>query len=143
MIAEHHGRSVVRVFYAQASAQLREGEDPETLRRLFCYPGPRPSSRESGLIALADMVEAATRSFNPGSENEARAFVRKLIAGRVADGEMAECPLTLPELARVEETFVQWVKVRHHHRPPYPVAVNALDRNRAKAIGVPRAAELT
>jgi cyclic-di-AMP phosphodiesterase PgpH len=124
IIVEHHGLSMVRFFYTQACAQLREGETVDTLRPLFCYPGPPPTSRESGIISLSDAVEAATRSF-AGTDAEARAFVRKLIADRVADGELAQCPLTLEELALVQSTFTAWVKARHHRRPAYPKAGGA------------------
>jgi putative nucleotidyltransferase with HDIG domain len=120
IIAEHHGVSVVRYFYAQACAQLQEGEDPESLRREFSYPGPPPSTRESGIIALADGLEAATRSLEPGTEGELRAFVRQFIAERVAEGELKLCPLTLAELARIQESFTGWLKARGHRRPAYP-----------------------
>jgi cyclic-di-AMP phosphodiesterase PgpH len=120
IIAEHHGISVVRFFYGKACAQLREGEDPETLRPLFSYGGPPPSSRESGIISLADVVEAATRSLTTSSEKQARDYVRKLIADRISEGELAHCPLTLAELAEVENTFVPWVHARGHRRPSYP-----------------------
>lgn len=134
IISEHHGVSLVRFFYGKACAQLREGEDPETLRPLFCYPGPAPSSRESGIISLADAVEAATRSLGAKAEAEARPFVRKLIADRVAEGELARCALTLAELAQAEDTFVGWVKARHHQRPGYPkssAAENASEWSKA------------
>jgi putative nucleotidyltransferase with HDIG domain len=120
VIAEHHGVSVVRCFFAKACEQLRPGEDPEKLRRSFCYPGPPPATRESGVIALADMVEAATRSLAAKSESEARAFVRKLIAERVAEGQLGQCPLTLAELARIEATLLDWLKASNHSRPIYP-----------------------
>ena len=129
IIAEHHGGSPVRFFYAKACAQLQEGEDPETVRPHFCYPGPPPSSRESGIISLADMVEAATRSFGPKTEAEARAFLRKLIAERVAEGGFALCPLTLAELAQVEDSFIGWLKARDHRRPAYPKASALLEEN--------------
>jgi len=120
IIREHHGQSVVRFFYGKACAQLAEGEDPASLRPHFCYAGPPPSSRESGIIALADIVEAATRSFQPRTPDEAGAFVRKLIADRIAEGQLAQCPLTLAELALAEQTFLGWVQARNHHRPSYP-----------------------
>jgi putative nucleotidyltransferase with HDIG domain len=120
IIAEHHGISVVRYFFAKACAQLREGEDPESIRHLYSYSGPPPSSRESGIISLADVVEAATRSLTTTTEKQARDYVRKLIADRVAEGELAHCPLTLAELAQVEDTFVPWVHARGHRRPNYP-----------------------
>jgi hypothetical protein len=119
IISEHHGDSVVRFFYTKACAQLGPDEDPEAIRAAFCYPGPRPASKESAIIALADVVEAATRSADARSHSESRAFVRKLIADRIAEGQLAECPLTLAELAQIEETFIRWVEARGHHRPAY------------------------
>jgi hypothetical protein len=65
-------------------------------------------------------VEAATRSLEPKTEAEARSFVSKLIADRVAAGELGQCPLTLAELAQAEDTFVAWVMARNHRRPAYP-----------------------
>lgn len=120
IIAEHHGGTPVRFFFAKACANLPEGQSPESLRPLFCYPGPPPSSRESGIISLADMIEAATRSLGPQTEAESRAFMRKIIAERVAEGGYALCPLTLAELAQVEDSFAGWLKARDHHRPAYP-----------------------
>jgi hypothetical protein len=120
VVAEHHGSTPVRFFYAKALAQLREGDDPEALRRAFSYSGPLPSSRESGIVSLADMIEAATRAAELKSDLETRTYVRKLIADRMSDGELAHCPLTLAELAQVEGVFFTWVKARHHHRPAYP-----------------------
>lgn len=122
IIAEHHGVSLVRYFYARACEQLPEGQDPEALRTHFSYPGPPPSTRESGIIALADALEAATRSLGAKPEAELRSFVGKMIAERVAEGELARCPLTLAELARVQESFCGWLKARHHRRPAYPKA---------------------
>jgi putative nucleotidyltransferase with HDIG domain len=126
IIAEHHGSTTVRYFYAKARAQLREGDDPEALRRTFSYPGPRPASRESGIVSLADMIEAATRAKELKSDLETRCYVRSLIAERVSEGELAHCPLTLAELALAEGVFFTWVKARHHNRPAYPKAVAEL-----------------
>lgn len=126
IIAEHHGISVVRFFYLKACSQLREGETAESVRSQFCYPGPPPTSRESGIIALADVVEAATRAFHAKSDAEARTFIRGLIAERIAEGELANCPLTLIELARIEATFIGWLRARAHSRPAYPQSVAAV-----------------
>jgi putative nucleotidyltransferase with HDIG domain len=122
IIAEHHGASVVRFFYAKACQPLPDGTKPEVNRALFCYPGPPPSTRESGIIALADIVEAASRSLPTKSDPDLRSFVRKLLADRISEGELAHCPLTLADLAKIEAAFVGWLKGRNHHRPPYPGA---------------------
>jgi cyclic-di-AMP phosphodiesterase PgpH len=123
IIREHHGTSVVRFFYAKACQPLPDGSQPPVDRALFCYAGPPPSTRESGIIALADVVEAASRSFSSRSEPDLRAFVRNLVAERISEGELAECPLTLSDLAKVESAFVQWLRGRNHFRPSYPGTV--------------------
>ncbi len=120
IIVEHHGISTVRFFYAKACEPLPDGTPPTVDRSAFTYPGPSPSTRESGIIALADAVEAASRSLQAKTEPELRAFVRGLIADRISEGELAQCPLTLAELARVEAAFISWLKGRNHLRPAYP-----------------------
>lgn len=120
IIAEHHGTSLVRFFHAKAVEQLPPGEDPETLREAFRYPGPPPSTRESGIIALADTVEAATRSRPDLQPDELQTFVRGLIAQRVSEGELGECPLTLADVAQIERVFLSWLLARQHQRPAYP-----------------------
>ena len=123
IIAEHHGISLVRFFYSKATKPLPDGTIPQVDRAAFCYPGPPPSTRESGIIALADAVEAASRSLSLQSDAEVLAFVRTLIADRISEGELAQCPLTLADLAKIEAAFVIWLKGRNHHRPAYPTTV--------------------
>ena len=123
IIAEHHGISLVRFFYSKACEPLPDGSRPQVDRAAFCYAGPAPSTRESGIIALADAVEAASRSLSLRLDAEILAFVRKLIADRISEGELAQCPLTLSDLARIERAFARWLKGRNHHRPAYPAIV--------------------
>ncbi len=123
IIAEHHGTSLVRFFYSKATKPLPDGSVPPVDRAAFCYPGPPPSTRESGIIALADAVEAASRSVPLRLDAEVLAFVRKLIADRISEGELAQCPLTLSDLAQIEAAFVVWLRGRNHHRPAYPATV--------------------
>ena len=120
IIAEHHGVSVVRFFYAKACQPRPDGSLPSVRRASFAYPGPPPSTRESGIISLADAVEAASRSLSSRYEPELRALVRRLIGDRIAEGELAQCPLTLSDLAKVEAAFIKWLKSRNHYRPAYP-----------------------
>jgi putative nucleotidyltransferase with HDIG domain len=125
IIREHHGCSLVRFFYAKAVKLAAEGENLEVAEKDFRYPGPAPSSKESGIISLADAVEAATRSMGDSSLGEIREVVRHLIAERVAEGEYADCPLTLAELDQVEASFQGWLTARCHRRPAYPVVESA------------------
>lgn len=118
IIAEHHGVSVVRFFYGKA-CEVRAGQPgPKVDRARFCYPGPPPSTKESGIIALADAVEAASRSLPSGSD--LKAFACKLFSERIAEGELAQCPLTLSDLAKIQEAFIGWLRSRNHFRPAYP-----------------------
>jgi cyclic-di-AMP phosphodiesterase PgpH len=122
IIVEHHGCSLVRFFYAKAVKLAAEGEHSAIAEEDFRYPGPPPSSKESGIISLADAVEAATRSMGDSSPGEIREVVRHLIAERVAEGEYAACPLTLAELGQIEASFQAWLAARCHKRPAYPQA---------------------
>ncbi|MCL4181248.1 MAG: HDIG domain-containing protein [Verrucomicrobia bacterium] len=122
IIVEHHGCSLVRFFYAKAVKLAAEGEHTTIAEEDFRYPGPPPSSKESGIISLADAVEAATRSMGDSSPGEIREVVRHLIAERVAEGEYASCPLTLAELGQIEASFQAWLAARCHKRPAYPQA---------------------
>lgn len=125
IITEHHGVSPVRFFYARACRPLPDGSLPKVDRAAFCYPGPKPSTRESGIVALADAVEAASRSVTISSEKDLQAFVRNLVADRVAQGELSDCPLTLADLAKIELSFLGWLRGRHHTRPAYPEPANS------------------
>jgi putative nucleotidyltransferase with HDIG domain len=120
IIEEHHGSSLVRFFHAKAVKQAADGEDLDAMEAAFRYPGPRPSSKESGIISLADAVEAATRAMGDATPGEMREVVRTLIAERVAEGEYRDCPLTLAELGQVEASFCAWLTARCHRRPVYP-----------------------
>lgn len=131
IIAEHHGISLVRFFYAKACQQQAQHGGAAVDKNLFCYPGPSPSTRESGIIALADAVEAGSRSLPSGSD--VSAFVRELFAERVAEGELAQCPLTLADLARIQEAFIGWLKSRDHFRPAYPAPATGVPANSPRA----------
>jgi cyclic-di-AMP phosphodiesterase PgpH len=122
IIVEHHGTSLVRYFHAKAMRLAAEGESAEVSENGFRYGGPPASTKESGIIAMADAVEAATRSMGESSPPEIREAVRQLIAERVADGEYAACPLTLAEVSQIEASFRAWLTARCHRRPTYPQA---------------------
>jgi hypothetical protein len=122
IIAEHHGISLVRFFYAKAIEDVDDPEERRSLQAKFRYPGPPPSTRESGIIALADTVEAASRSVGESDESAIRELVLRLIADRIQEGELNACPLTLAELALVRESFVATLVSRSHKRPVYPPA---------------------
>ena len=117
-IPEHQGTLKMGYFLHQARER-----DPSVPESVFRYQGPRPRSRETAILMLADGCEAALRSLPPGtSEQEARAMVRQLIGARLRDGQLAHSGLSRSELELVIQAFVRvWRRMRHR-RIPYPIA---------------------
>ncbi len=132
VIKEHHADSLVYFFYRRAQDQKklelekvdRRIENPEDLPTLdektFRYPGPRPRTRESGVIALADSVESASRTLKKPTPMRIRAMVDDLVRVRVLDGQLDDCPLTLRELAIVKDSFAATLRSMLHSRIDYP-----------------------
>jgi hypothetical protein len=132
VIQEHHGDSIVAFFYHKAREQKklelekvdRRIENPEDLPSIdeknFRYPGPRPSTRECGIIALADIIESASRTLRKPTPARIRALVDDLIRQKIQDGQLDDCPLTLRELAIVKDSFSNTLRSMLHSRIDYP-----------------------
>lgn len=116
-IATHHGTSLVSYFYHQAVQA--EGERA-VQEEHFRYPGPRPRTRETGIVMLADGVEAACRSIKNPTPDQIEAMVKKIVDKRLADGELSEAPLTLKEIERISAAFIRILTGLYHHRIEYP-----------------------
>lgn len=116
-IREHHGRTVMAYFYQKAlEYDSRDSVNVEDFR----YPGPRPSSKETALIMLADSCEAAVRSLKDPTAAKIRAVVQKIVNMRLSDGELDGSGLTLNDIALVRERFVQLLTSVFHPRIAYP-----------------------
>lgn len=115
-IIEHHGRSKLAFFYAKAKKEQGESVSEDRFR----YPGPNPQSKETGILMLADTVEAATRSMEPQSNEEYVEVVDKLVRSRLSEGDLDECPLTLREITQIKDAFIQVLSGIHHQRIAYP-----------------------
>ena len=132
VIQEHHGDSLVQYFYRRAQEQKKANldkvdrglENPEDLPHVdeknFRYPGQLPSTRESGIIALADMVESASRSLRKPTLAKIRAMIEDLVRLKMTDGQLDDCPLTLRELAVVKDSFAATLRSMLHARIDYP-----------------------
>jgi hypothetical protein len=114
-IPEHHGTMVMAFFYHKALEH-----DPMARREDFCYPGPKPRSKETAILMLADGVEGASRALEEPTPSRIRGLVTRIIQERVQDGQLDECGLTLSELARVREAFIPVLTAIFHVRTPYP-----------------------
>jgi hypothetical protein len=130
----HHGTGILTYFYRQARAQA---DDPSTVKESdFRYPGPKPNTREAGVIMLADKVEAATRTLKNPDEKNIRALISRIISSVIADGQFTECPLTLQDIHAMAEAFVVVLNGIYHHRIEYP---ETMDISRAPASMPPKA----
>jgi cyclic-di-AMP phosphodiesterase PgpH len=119
IIREHHGTTLVYYFYHKQLEQM--GKDPEKVdEKLFRYPGPKPHSKESAIIMLADTVEAASRSLDEISEEALHQMVEKLVKEKSDDHQLDECQLTFEELGVVKKTLVKTLAITGHLRVKYP-----------------------
>ena len=117
-IREHHGTMLTLYQYSQATAAA---DDPESVNKaLFTYPGPKPQSRETAILMLADGTEARSRSETPRSDDEIRALIRKTIDTYKNEGQLDATDLTLKDLSTIEESFFQTLQRSYHPRIQYP-----------------------
>lgn len=113
----HHGTGLLQYFHAKA---VEEAGDEAVDESAFRYPGPRPDSRESGILMLADKVEAATRTIKEPTEEKFRSMIHAIINSVMADDQFADCPLTFKELYQISDAFVGVLLGIHHQRIEYP-----------------------
>jgi putative nucleotidyltransferase with HDIG domain len=117
-IREHHGTSTISYFLAKAREQEAELHlNPND----FCYPGPKPQSRETAVVMLADAVESASRTLSNPSPERIRALIDRLVETRIDEDELNECSLTLRDLDVVKSEFAHILTGLYHHRIDYPV----------------------
>lgn len=113
----HHGTGLLQYFLKEARARAKDPDDID--EATFRYPGPRPNTREAGVIMLADKVEAATRTLKNPDETNIRLMISRIVSSVIADGQFVECPLTLQEIHSVAETFAQVLVGIYHQRIEY------------------------
>jgi putative nucleotidyltransferase with HDIG domain len=116
-IRQSHGTSLISFFYEKAK-QLK-GEDAVNIDN-FRYPGPKPQTREAGLVMLADMVEAASRTLANPTPSKIQGLVQHLINKAFSDGQLDDCELTLKDLHKIAKSFYNILSGMYHHRIEYP-----------------------
>jgi putative nucleotidyltransferase with HDIG domain len=117
-IAEHHGDRVVQVFYQKAKDLADEGEVVDISR--FMYPGPRPQSRESGIVQLADSIDAASNALRPNTEEAIDQLVNMIVDDHVAEGQLDNSGLSLGDIKKLRSSFTETLHGRFHMRIRYP-----------------------
>lgn len=125
IIKQHHGTSLITFFYEKAKEQgeKREGKSPKVKEEDFRYPGPKPQTKEAGLIMLADVVEAASRTLVDPTAARIQGMVQKIINKVFSDGQLDECELTLKDLNEIAKSFNKTLSGIFHHRVEYPEPV--------------------
>jgi len=132
VIREHHGTSVIQFFYHRALEQRAkiealvaegkaEAEDvPVVQESDFRYPGPKPRSRESAIISLADAVESTSRSLAKPTPSKLAQMISDITEKKLSDGQLNDCDLTLGDLTKIRKSFHSTLCSAMHHRVPYP-----------------------
>ena len=112
---EHQGTTLLAYFYNKAK-QIDENVQEEDFR----YPGPKPKTKESAIIMLADSIEAAVRSLDEKTPVTIEAMIRKIIAGKMGDGQLSDADLTFKEIEIIIKVFTKTLMGIHHVRIKYP-----------------------
>ena len=124
IIQQHHGTSLTSNFYQKAKGM----ENPEmgSLNEAdFRYPGPKPQTKEAGIVMLADAVEAASRTLSEPTPSRIRSLVQRIINDIFLDGQLEECELTLRDLHQIEESFTRILTAIFHQRIEYSLPATA------------------
>jgi putative nucleotidyltransferase with HDIG domain len=140
-IAEHHGTRIAKGFYMKAREQA---EDPDTVDvSQFNYEsvgGRRPRSRETGIVMLADAIDATSNAIRPNSEKAIEKLVNSIIDGDLTDGQLDETGLTLGDIKVIRVSFIETLKGRFHVRVKYPgneeLMIDELNATRESANGM-------
>jgi len=143
IIQQHHGTSLISYFY-QKAVDLQEkqknskgGDVPQVSVEDYRYPGPRPQTKEAGLVLLADAVEAASRTLTDPTAARIQGLVQKIINKIFSDGQLDECELTLKDLHQIAKSFIQIIMGISHQRIEYPEPASKGSEGKVRADGDP------
>ena len=131
-ILEHHGTQRIGFFYEKAREEL--GDEVDTKR--FTYPGPKPRSKETAIVMLADSCESAARAMQEPESDRIRELIDTIVDSKVSDGQLDEAPLTLGEIALIKQQFVNILSGVMHRRIEYPETRHLTDANNGESSEV-------
>jgi cyclic-di-AMP phosphodiesterase PgpH len=123
IILQHHGTSLISYFYQKAK-EKENIEMESTNENDFRYPGPKPQTKEAGIVMLADSVEAASRALTDPTPSRIKSLVQRVTNSIFLDGQMEECELTLKDLQKIQESFNRILTAIFHQRIDYPVSMS-------------------
>ncbi len=134
-ITEHHGTQRIGFFWEKAQ-ELEPGADLDI--KQFTYAGPKPQSKETAIVLLADSVESAARAMQDPTPDSIRELVDRIVGFKLSEGQLARAPLTMLEISLIMEQFVKVLSGMYHHRIDYPAPdTQAARAERAAAPGSP------
>ena len=120
LIGQHHGTTLITYFYHKAQ-ELAEAKGEEPVREAeFRYPGPKPQTKEAGLILLADAIEASSRTLVDPTPSRIKGHIQTIVRKIYTEGQLDESELTLRDLTQLSETFHRILTGIFHHRIEYP-----------------------
>jgi putative nucleotidyltransferase with HDIG domain len=119
VIKQHHGTTLINYFFNKAKT-LEEPDVHEVQEKDFRYPGPKPQTREAGLVMLADAIEAASKTVPDPTPVKIQGMTQKIVNNIFADGQLDECELTLKDLHLITSSFNRVLSGIYHQRVDYP-----------------------
>ena len=121
LIEQHHGTTLVEYFYREAARRSSGDPDASLVQESsFRYPGPKPQTKEAGILMVSDAVESASRTLSEPTPARIEGLVRELIDKRLDDGQFDECGLTLREIGEIRESLIKSLIGIYHGRVKYP-----------------------
>ncbi|HMA17320.1 MAG TPA: HDIG domain-containing protein, partial [Thermoanaerobaculia bacterium] len=131
-IREHHGSKLIRYFYQKALTKSEPGGSP--IQEIeYRHPGPKPGTRITGILMIADAVEAASRTLVEPTRQKIRAMIQTIVDDCLRDGQFDECDLTMRDLALIVDALENTVTTIFHHRIDYPGFDFEPERTKKKA----------
>lgn len=121
-IIQHHGEGLASYFYNQA---VQEEGVENVKEEQFRYPGPKPNTKETAILMIADAVESAVRSLKNPTPEEIENMINKIIVERLNDGQLSDSPLTLKDIKTIAATFSRILRGMQHNRIKYQENVAA------------------
>jgi putative nucleotidyltransferase with HDIG domain len=141
-IGEHHGTMITRYQYANA-LKATNGNENQIDKEQFRYPGPKPRSRETAILMLADGCEARVRAEGPKDEKELREIIRSVVEHRLSQGELEHTSLTMQDMTDLVDSFTATLRGMYHPRIEYPKLESAIPSSIDSSPTVPFRAKNT
>ncbi len=116
-IPMHHGTTTISFFYEKAKSLY--GEENVDINK-FKYPGPRPNTKETAIVMLADGCESAVRSISEPDAQKVENMVNNIFSSRLKEGQLDDAPITFTDISRMKEAFLSILISQHHRRIKYP-----------------------